>query len=400
MPKIDHLEFEVDRAVNWLMHMLSIEGMTGKEKAVGEEVVRLLRDIGVPATAMAFDKANLKIPLPTETGNLIVKLKGNRKGPRRLFMTHLDTVPLCAGAVPKRKGNRIFADSPTALGADNRVGVSCLINMVANLLQKNLPHPPITIVFTVREESGLWGARHLNPADLGKDISMCFNIDGRSPEELAIGAVGADRWHVEIKGLAAHAGAHPELGVSAIMVASIALADVKRKGWFGRIVKNGKQGTSNVGVVGDSQGRSAGAATNVVTDHVIIHGESRSHDSGFIGEITKAYKEAFQSAAKEVTNVNGKNARIKFQASRDYHPFRLPEKSEVVLQAITAAEQAGLSPTLRTIDGGLDANWMVKHKIPTVTFGAGQNKIHTVDEYVELKDFEKACRFALALATM
>src|SRR5438034_4221845 len=40
--------------------------------------------------------------------NLIVKLPGTRPGPRLLFMTHLDTVPLCAGAEPAQKGNRVI----------------------------------------------------------------------------------------------------------------------------------------------------------------------------------------------------------------------------------------------------------------------------------------------------
>jgi tripeptide aminopeptidase len=59
---------------------------------------------------------------------------------------------------------------------------------------------------------------------------------------------------------------------------------------------------------------------------------------------------------------------------------------------------AGLTPTLRVGNGGLDANWMVRHKIPTVTFGAGQHNIHTVAEYVDVPMFLQGCRMALALA--
>jgi tripeptide aminopeptidase len=48
-------------------------------------------------------------------------------------------------------------------------------------------------------------------------------------------------------------------------------------------------------------------------------------------------------------------------------------------------------------NGGLDANWLVKHGIPTVTFGAGQNQIHTVEEFVDLDLYLKGCRMALAI---
>src|SRR6516164_4383640 len=178
MPDLD-LSVDSDTAVDYLMRFLAVEGITGQEKAIGREVHKALVDIGVPRQAIHFDKVNEKIPLPTQTGNLIVHLAGTRPGPRRLLMTHLDTVPLCAGARPVRKGNRIVAAGNTALGGDNRTGVACLVTMAATLLEQGLPHPPLTLLFTVREESGLWGARFVDLTDLGKPVEA-FNVDGRS----------------------------------------------------------------------------------------------------------------------------------------------------------------------------------------------------------------------------
>ena len=62
-----------------------------------------------------------------------------------------------------------------------------------------------------------------------------------------MGAVGADRWEVEIFGRASHAGGAPERGISATMILGLSLAEVKAGGWFGKVVKGKKQGTSNVG---------------------------------------------------------------------------------------------------------------------------------------------------------
>ena len=45
------------------------------------------------------------------------------------------------------------------------------------------------------------------------------------------------------------------------------------------------------------------------------------------------------------------------------------------------------------------ASWMVRHGIPTVTLGAGQNLPHTVEEWIDLDEFDGACRLALTLAT-
>jgi tripeptide aminopeptidase len=381
-----------------LLRYLAIEGVTGQEEAIGEAVAEDLRAAGVPRRAMRFDDAHQHIPLPTQTGNLIVTLPGTRPGPRRLFSTHLDTVPLCAGAEPVRRGNRIVAAGPTALGGDNRTGVACLVTLAATLLEQRLPHPPLTLLFTVREESGLWGARYVNPEDLGRPV-MGFNFDGRSASEITIGAVGAERWEVEIHGQAAHAGVHPERGVSATLVASLALAEIHAGGWFGKVRRAGREGTSNVGYFGGQDGRSAGAATNVVTDYALIRGESRSHDPRFVKAITTAYRDAFRRAAGQVRSEQGRGAKVRFEARRDYYPFRLKPTAPVVRYAQAAAEQLGLEPVIRTSNGGLDANWLVRHGIPTITLGAGQNKIHSVGEYIELDEFETACRLALALAT-
>ena len=96
MPTVD-----TKAAVQRLMRFLSIEGVTGQEAAIGRDIAACLEEIGVPARAIRLDDANTRIPLPTQTGNLIVDLPGRgalHNQPRLMFMTHMDTVPLCAGA--------------------------------------------------------------------------------------------------------------------------------------------------------------------------------------------------------------------------------------------------------------------------------------------------------------
>lgn len=393
---------DTDTAVARLLRFLSVEGVTGKEGKIGKELVAALKEGGMPSRAIRFDDANSRIPLPTETGNLIVDLPGRgalSDARRVLFMTHMDTVPLCAGAKPKRQGKKIVNAAKTALGGDNRTGCAVLATLAAELVRHKPDHPPLTLLFTVREESGLWGARHVTPADLG-GVSVGFNFDGRAASDVVIGAVGADRWEVEIFGRASHAGVAPERGISSTMILAEALADVRAGGWFGKVEQNGRRGTSNIGPVTGGPGRPAGDATNVVTDYVHVQGESRSHDATFFKEITAAYKAAFTKAAAGVTNNAGKAGRVKFSARTDYHPFRMKETAPVVKRAIAAVAALGDTPNVRAASGGLDANWLVRHGIPTVTFGAGQNEPHTVDEWIDVGEFQSACRLAVELATM
>lgn len=393
------IPLDIAAAEDHLMRFLAVEGVTGQEKNIGLAVCDALKKIGVPDSAIRFDDVNKRIPLPTETGNLIVDIPGTRPGPRLLFSTHLDTVPLCAGAKPRREGDRIVSDGTTALGGDARTGVALLVVVAETLIKHKLPHPPITLLFTVREESGLHGARELDPAELSGAV-MCINVDGQLAADLIVGAVGQENWEVEITGRASHAGVAPEKGISATLVGALALAEAKHGGWFGKVVKPDGRGTSNVGIFGGKDNRPAGDATNVVTDYAFLKGEARSPEAAFATKIAAGYEEAFAKARSEVKDDQGDMAEVKFSHKPSYPPFELGKDTPVVQRATRALGILGIEPVYIFSNGGLDANWLDKHGVPTITIGAGQAEIHTIKEYVNLKEYEKGCRLGILMATM
>ena len=390
---------DVDYATDMLIRLLAIDSVTGFEAAIGAAIVDELKKVGVPASAIRYDTVHQRIKLPTEVGNLIVDLPGTKPGPRLLFSTHMDTVPLCKGAKPRREGDRIVSDGTTALGGDNGTGCAVLIALAKALIHHKLPHPPITMLFTVREESGLHGARELDPKDLG-GATMGFNVDSTHAALLTIGAVGQQNWEVTIKGKAAHAGVAPERGISSTLVASVGLTEAHRAGWFGKVVQPEGKGSSNIGIFGGKDGKPAGDATNVVTDYVHLVGEARSTDAAFAVKITEAFEAAFTKAKGEVKDADGNMAEVTFQSRTAYPPFLMSEDDPAVQRAKKAAQAMGLEPVTMVSAGGLDANWLVKHGVPTVTFGAGQAEIHTVNEYVVIPEFAQGCRLAVAIATL
>jgi tripeptide aminopeptidase len=380
-------------AVELLLDLLNIPGKSGEERAVAEHIVAILKNAGVPSSAITFDDAHRKSPIGGETGNLIVKLPGTVRGPRRLLMAHIDTVPLCVGAKPVRKGNRIVsADPKTALGGDDRSGTAVILNTLITLLKNGTPHPPLTFLFAVQEEIGLVGARFVATKKLGNP-KLCFNWDGGPPHLVTIGATGAFNLDITVHGLASHAGAHPEDGISAIAVAGTAIGDLTANGWHGLVQKGRKSGTSNVGFV------HGGEATNVVTDRVDLKAEARSHDPEFRKTIVEAFVAAFAKASKSLKNSAGKSGSVEFDIQHKYESFKLNQDEPSVQAVLSAIREQGLEPETRISNGGLDANWMTGHGLPTVTLGCGQAAIHTTAETLDLDHFEHACGIALALAT-
>ena len=381
------------RAQQLVLELMAIPGKSGDEAAVAEYIRGKLLAAGAAAEAIKTDSAQKQALIAGNTGNLILKLPGTLKGPRRMLSAHMDTVPICVGCQPRVEGQFVKSANPaTGLGADDRAGAATILTAALEILENKLPHPPLVFCWFIQEEVGLYGARCVQQSLLGKP-AMCFNWDGGLPEKVTIGATGGYRMVIEIEGIASHAGVCPERGVSAIAIASLAIADLTRGGWHGLVNKGKHRGTSNVGFI------HGGEATNVVTDRVSLKAEARSHDPKFRGKLIGEIEKAFKNAAKELRSSEGARGSVRIDGRLDYESFLLDGKSECIRLAEAAVATAGRTPQQSISNGGLDANWLNAHGIPAVTLGCGQMNVHMTSEMLDLAAFRDACRIAVRLAT-
>jgi dipeptidase D len=131
------------------------------------------------------------------TGNLVVK-KGASAGcesaPGVVLQAHLDMVCQANAGTPHD-----FARDPlqpvlrdgwllaehTTLGADNGIGVALIL---AVLEDEHLAHGPLEVLFTVDEESGMGGARGLDPEALA--ARLLLNLDTEEWGRFYLGCAG------------------------------------------------------------------------------------------------------------------------------------------------------------------------------------------------------------------
>ena len=73
----------------------------------------------------------------------------------------------------------------TTLGADNGLGVATIMGLLAS---KDIDHPPLEAMFTVDEETGMTGAKELDPSFYDGEILL--NLDTEDDDELSIGCAG------------------------------------------------------------------------------------------------------------------------------------------------------------------------------------------------------------------
>jgi len=387
-----------EQALDDLLALLPIAGPPGQEGDVAAYIRGRLAGMGVAPGQMLHDRAHEQSEYGGEIGNLIVQIPGHRAGPRLMFSTHLDTVPNAVGCLPRleREQRRIVNGAAgRALGGDNRLGCAALLNLARTLLERQGDHPPVTLVFFVQEEVGLVGARGLDLSLLGEPLpSLCFNLDGGPADEFVTAVIGAERFTIDVRGIAAHAGAHPADGLSAAVLAARAIAALDGEGWHGRIEKAEGVGSANLGVIQGGQG------SNVVMPTLHILAEARSHNRLFRRRIIERWKEAFTHVAQGMTNQQGQKGSVTFGPGPTYEAFALDEKGPTVQRALQAAQQCALEARLVSNDGGMDANWIVVHGIPALTIGVGQRSVHQPEEWIDLTHFGQVCRLIVELATL
>jgi tripeptide aminopeptidase len=234
----------------------------------------------------------------------------------------------------------------------------------------------------VCEEIGLLGAKYL---DMNR-ISARFGyaLDGSDTEGIITRAPAANRLEIKIHGKDSHAGAAPEKGINAIMLAAKAISQLE----IGRI---DQETTSNIGII---QG---GSAINVVPNLVMVKGEVRSHDQAKLDHVTKTILSSFQNVIDEYPQGNDNLPRLEAAVIQEFPRTSVPEDDPMVVLAKTAGENLGRSLKTKTSGGGSDANVFFEKGIMTGVLGTGMRDMHTVRESVCIEDMTKTAELLLEI---
>ena len=152
--------------------------------------------------------------------NLVGRILG--KGRKKLLlMAHMDTVYVRGTLVkaPFRvDGNRAFGPGI----ADDKSGIAMILHTLKLLKSRGFQdYGQITVLFNTDEERGSFGSRELIQREANAhDLALSFEPTLALKEMLTLGTAGIVYYKVNIQGLAAHAGANPEMGVNALVEAS------------------------------------------------------------------------------------------------------------------------------------------------------------------------------------
>ncbi len=370
--KAERLNFK--RMKDHFLEIVQIDSLSMKEREVALFLQKELEALGA---TVEFDTAGEQVG--GEIGNLIARIKGSEaKRPPLLLSAHMDTVVPGEGIRPICEGDIIRSDGTTILGGDDKSGISIIMEVLRSLKEQKAAHGDLEIVFTICEEFGLVGAKHLDMSQLNAKFGLVLDCD--HAEFLFTKAPASDRMEFTVHGLEAHAGVCPEEGISAIQIAAEAISRMK----LGRI---DEETTANIGII---QG---GAAVNIVPKTVFVRGESRSHNKDKLETQTQHMRTCFQEAAQKYSiELKGKRrtGRIEEKVWRDYNLFNLPQDSLIVQTVLKAAQTCGYQVQTNATGGGCDANILNEKGITVPNLGTGMHQIHTVNEWLNFKEMSQS----------
>jgi tripeptide aminopeptidase len=370
-----------ERLKQLFLEIVRIDSHSRGERDVA---LRLKRELENAGANCQFDDAAEKVR--GNTGNLIAHLEGTRDGVAPLLLcAHMDTVAPGEGVKPVVEGDIVRTDGTTVLGGDDKSGCALICEVLHRVRELGLPHGPIDAVFTVCEEIGLLGARHLDLNLLRAREGLVYDSD--SPRHLVVSAPGAQGLRFTVRGLEAHAGVAPERGLSAIKIAAEAIAAMR----LGRI---DDETTANLGVI------RGGRAGNIIPNEVIVSGEARSRDghklAAQVQHMVRCFEDAVARAAI-VVDGNRVPAKLDYRAVPAYAGMKVAEDAPIVRKVIEAARRVGREATTAATGGGCDANILNHRGLVVANFGTGMHDIHTLREWLDLRELTSATEVTLEL---
>ena len=368
---------------------------TQKQKNLSSLLAKELLDMGITdAHTDEFGYVYATIPANTD-----------KKVPVICFCSHVDTAPDCNGTDVKPVLHKnydgkdiilpddhtqvittqeypylkehigkdiITASGLTLLGADDKAGVSIIMDMANYLItHPEIKHGSIKILFTPDEEVGQ-GTAKLDLKKLGADFA--YTLDGGELGTFEDETFSADGVTITIHGVISHPGYAKGKMVNALKVAAAILAALPEEDWSPETT-DGKQGFVH-------PLRVDGLAEKATLEFLIRDFDTRQ---------LAVYEARLQKIAEQVLT-NFPKAVMHFEVHEQYRNMKeiLDQHPQVTRNAEEAYRRSGLTVVKEPIRGGTDGSRLSFMGLPCPNIFTGMQAIHSRHEWIGVSDMEKA----------
>lgn len=359
---------EQERIQSTFCDIVALDATSRNEQAVGTFVTDRLQRLGLQVKRDSI-------------GNVIGFFSGH--GETILLNAHMDRVPPGKGHTPIIHNGIASTDGTTNLGADDAAGITILLEAMRTIIEKELPHPPIVLAFTVQEEIGLFGAKALDVSEYNVIKGLVYDNAFEAGVVVSRGAAYV-AFGVDVQGKGGHPGKNLAGTANAIEVFVKADAHVP----IG--ASDEGQTRTTIGTI------SGGSARNAIPNHVELQGEVRSFlDDVSLQQRVTTIANAFSEAAQEV------GATAKFTSNQLAVSYTVDLDEPLVKQYKEVVEKRGGIFQVKETFVASDANALRGESgLKVFTISTGVSNEHSVEETVDLTEVKQLTEDLVSLLTV
>ncbi len=356
-----------ERITQTLIALSAIPSVSGHEERVREYIQSRLEPLLPAATSDAAGNVIARVPASNAARDA---------GRPLMLCAHMDRVPPGLAHAPVLDNGILYSDGTTNLGADDSAGIALILHIVEELRARATPHPPLLLLFTVGEETGLLGATEFDPTQWGVREGIVFDNAGEAGQVVTRAATYI-AFDVRLHGTGGHPGKELAGTASAI-----------------EMFHNARyhSGELDHGVSRISVGRiDGGTARNAIAADVNVQGEVRTLLEGEArAELLSGIEESFRQAAEEL----GGSAEVAFDIHCD--GYRVNPREPLLRQWAAACRRRGQRLRTTTSFIGSDASALRRHsRVFTVSTGAMDE--HTTREWIAVGPLAEIAETSLML---
>ena len=272
------------------------------------------------------------------------------------------TEALCPGLERHVGDELIVTDGTTLLGADDKAGLAEIMAAVETILEKNIKHGEVRVIFTTDEEIG-HGTDGLDVQELGCDYG--YTVDGGPLGEIEYENFNAAAAVLTVHGVGVHPGSAKNVMVNAATVAMDFHALLPEDE-----VPEKTEGYEGFFHLTDMEGSMAKATLRYII---------RDHDR----EKFEEKKALFAACAEKINEVYG-DGTAEVDITDSY--YNMKEKILPHFHLIERAENAfranGVAPMCVPIRGGTDGANLSWAGLPCPNLSTGGYNYHGVREWI------------------
>ena len=290
------------------------------------------------------------------------------------------TEALCPGLESHVGEELIVTDGTTLLGADDKAGVAEIMAAVETMIEKNVKHGEVRVIFTTDEEIGN-GVDGLDVQELGCDYG--YTVDGGPLGEIEFENFNAASAVLTVHGVGVHPGSAKNVMINAATAAMTFHAMLPEDE-----VPEKTDGYEGFFHLTDMEGS---------VEHAKLSYIIRDHDAEKFEQ-----KKVFMWACVDLLKKKYGDGVLTLTLKDQYFNMRkmVEPHPQVIDKALKAMEMAGVNPIVRPIRGGTDGARLSFMGLPCPNLFTGGMNFHGKFEYCSLTTMHKTEQVILNLAQL